>query len=141
MLEIVGRAQQGRLVFQKSAEELLTRLLLDCENKFIKCRYSRIGLHKTHQQVKTHFGLAVAMIRDAMIEMGWSICGISPNKEMIHEILLKACGGVGELGQSKRLSEMTTAEAAQFFENIRDWAATQLGINIPNPDPNWQENK
>ncbi|NIV68947.1 MAG: hypothetical protein GWN41_02250 [Phycisphaerae bacterium] len=73
-----------------------------------------------------------------MIDKGWSICGIAPNKQMIHEILLKSCGGVGELGQSKRLSEMTTTEAAQFFENIRDWAATQLGIVIPDPNPNWR---
>lgn len=138
MLELIGVAKNGKLKFQKNGEELLTRLLLESEGKFVKCRFLRVGKNKTHRQVKTHFGLAVTIIRETMIEKGWSICGIAPNKEMIHEILLKSCGGVGELGQTKRLSEMTTTEASQFFENIRDWAATQLGINIPDPDPNWK---
>lgn len=135
MLEVIGQARQGKLVFPPNAEELLTRLLSECEGKYMKCRYSRLGPHKTHKQCKTHFGLAVTMIREAMIDKGWSICGVAPSKDMIHEILLMSCGGVGELGQNKRLSEMTTDEASHFFENIRDWAATQLGIVIPDPDP------
>jgi len=138
MLELIGVAKEGRWILPPNAEQLYTRLLLDCENNFVRGRFNRVGKSKSHQQVKTHFGLAVAMIRDAMIDKGWSICGVAPNKQMIHEILLKSCGGVGELGQSKRLSEMTTTEACQFFENIRDWSATQLGINIPDPDPNWK---
>lgn len=140
MLEIIAVARQGKLVYQKTADELLTRLLSESEGKFVKCRYSRVGAHKTHKQVKTHFGLAVVMIREAMIDKGWAICGVAPNKEMIHEILLKCCGGVGPLGEMKRLSEMTTTEAVQFFENVRDWAASQLNIYIPNPDPNWRNN-
>ncbi len=138
MLELIGVAQNGRWILPPDAEQLYTRLLIECEGNFVRGRLSRVGKSKSNQQVKTHFGLAVAMIRQAMIDKGWSICGIAPNKQMIHEILLKSCGGVGELGQSKRLSEMTTTEAAQFFENIRDWAATQLGIVIPDPNPNWR---
>jgi len=99
------------------------------------------GKAKSWSQVKTHFGLAVEMIRERMDDLGWDICGISPNKEMIHDILTKACGGVGELGETIRLSEMTTTQAAKYFENIRTWAATQLNLNIPDPDPLWRENK
>jgi hypothetical protein len=98
----------------------------------------REGKAKSWSQVKAHWGLAVEMIRQRMIEKGWGICGIAPNKDMIHDILTKACGGVGEMGAVVRLSEMTTSQAAAYFENVRDWAATQLNLVIPNPDPNWK---
>jgi hypothetical protein len=93
---------------------------------------------KTHQQVKAHFGLVVELIRQRFIDMGIDVCGIPPNKEMVHAILKKACGGVGDMGETLGLSEMTATQASKFFDNCRMWAATQLSLNIPDPDPNWQ---
>jgi len=138
-LELIGVAKNGRWILPPNAEQLYTRLLIDCENSFVRGRFGKVGKNKTHKQCKTHFGLAVAMIREAMIDKGWGVCGVPPNQKMIHEILLKCCGGVGELGSMKRFSEMTTTEASQFFENIRDWAANELHIVIPDPDPNWNQ--
>ena len=139
MLELIGIAKKGRLIFQPNSEQLYTRWLTDSEKSFVKCRLFKVGKNKSHKQVKTHFGLTITIIREAMIDKGWAICGVAPNKTMIHEILLKCCGGVGELGSMKRFSEMTTTEAKQFFENIRDWAANELHIVIPDPDPNWKD--
>ena len=139
MLELIGIAKGGRWILPPNAEQLYTQLLIDSEGKFVKGQFCRVGKNKTHKQCKMHFGLAVAMIRAEMIDKGWAICGVAPNKTMIHEILLKCCGGVGELGSMKRFSEMTTTEAKQFFENIRDWAANELHIVIPDPDQNWKD--
>lgn len=95
---------------------------------------------KSWQQVKAHFGLVVSMIRDRMIELGFDICGVYPNREMVHDILKKACSGVGDNGECLGFSEMSTAQASRFFDNCRVWAATQLQLYIPDPDPNWREN-
>ena len=81
------------------------------------------------------------MIRQQMIDLGWSICGVAPSKDMIHEILTKCCGGVGPLGQTVRLSEQTIDQAMKFFENIRDWAATELHLVIPDPRKDWKKEK
>jgi len=97
------------------------------------------GKSKTNQQVKAHFGLIVALIRDKMDELGWDICGVLPNKIMIHEILKKSCGGVGDDGELISMRDMTVKQAMEFFDNCRKWAATQLFLDIPNPDPNWKE--
>ena len=139
MLVLIGVAKDGCLIFQPNGEQLYMRWLLDAGNSFVKCRLFKVGKNKSHKQVKTHFGLSVAMIREAMIDKGWAICGVAPNKTMIHEILLKCCGGVGELGAMKRFSEMTTVEASRFFENVRDWAASELHIVIPDPDKQWKD--
>lgn len=139
MIEFHGIVNSsGILQFPKNVEELRMRLLTEYAGKSMTERLFVSGRAKTSNQVRAHFGLAVAMIRDRMIELGWTICGVAPNKEMIHEILTKTCGGVGELGSSVRLSAMTTDQAMKFFENIRDWAATQLHLYIPDPDKNWR---
>lgn len=139
MLTLHGQVKDGRLTYQPPNDELYTRWLSDCEGKSVKVRLSRVGPQKTRKQLGAYFGLAVMMIRQAMVEHGWDICGIAPNKQMIHEILLKCCGGVGPGGEMKRLSEMTIDEACVFFDNVRTWAVTQLGINVPDPDPTWRD--
>jgi len=115
------------------------RWLNESEGKYVTVRLCRRGPSKTQKQLGAYFGLAVDKIREAMIDKGWDICGVAPNKEMIHEILLRTCGGVGEMGACIRLSNMTIEQASKFFENVRTWAATQLNINIPDPDPLWKE--
>jgi hypothetical protein len=139
MLQLHGHVKNGRLTFQPPNDELYMRWLSDCEDKSVTVRLSRSGPMKTNRQLGAYFGLAVTMIREAMIDKGWSICGVAPNKKMIHEILSKCCGGIGPVGEMKRLSDMTIDEAVKFFENVRDWAAAQLHIYIPDPDPNWKD--
>ena len=137
MLDTIGVAKNGRLVYPPKEDELFTNWLIDCDGKFVRARYSKVGKPKTDKQLKTHFGLAVAKIRQAMEKHGFTICGILPNKTMIHEILTECCGGVGPLGQKKRLSQMTSDEAYHYFENIRDFAAQskRFPCVIQDPDP------
>lgn len=137
MIELHGRSQDGILIFPTAQDALRTRWLIQCSGSSVTERLLKKGPHKTHNQVKAHFGLAVTMVREKMIEIGWDICGVPPNKQMVHEILTLACGGVGELGETVRLSEMTIEQAMKYFENIRAWAATQLHISIPDPDKDW----
>jgi len=140
MLETIGVAKDGRLVYPPKEDELFTNWLIDCDGKFVRARYSRVGKPKTDKQLKTHFGLAVAKIRARMIEKGIGVCNVIPNKLMIHEILTLSCGGVGPLGEMKRLSQMTSDEAFMFFENICDFAAKwPLELVIPKSDPNWNK--
>ena len=93
---------------------------------------------KTYQQVKMQFGLVVEMVRQRLDDMGADVCGVSPNKNMVYEILKRACFGVGDMGETLGLSEMTTEQYSRAFENCRTWAATQLELDIPDPDPQWR---
>jgi len=139
-LELHGEIKNGEIWLPLNQAELRKRWLASLKEgtKVIES-LRKEGKAKSWSQVKTHFGLAVEMIRQRMIELGWGVCGIAPNKDMIHDILTKACGGVGEMGEVVRLSEMTTTQASALFENVRDWAATQLNLVIPDPDPTWRE--
>lgn len=134
--------KDGELTLSDTQQELRDRFLASLKDgTFIKETLTREGRAKTHQQVKAHFGLVIEMMRQRFEDMGVDVCGIAPNKQMIHDILKKACGGVGDLGETIGLSQMTITQASKFFENCRTWAATQLQLDIPNPDPNWREKK
>ena len=144
MIETVGVATKGRYILPPNDEELHTNFLIDCDGHFVRAKWSKVGKPKTNKQVRTHFGLAIAKVRQAMMDKGETICGMMPDKIMIHRMLLMLCGGVGPLGEAKTLSQMTSDEACLFFEKIRDWAATyfgRVGIKcvIPDPDPGWDD--
>ena len=138
MLKLHGTSKNGELWLPNPQRELLARYLTSLDGCPVTMSLVKGGSSKSWSQVKVHFGLAVEMIRQRMIDEGWDIMGIAPNKQMIHDILSKCCGGVGPLGANVRLSEMDTKQCSQFFENIRDWAAKNLHVVIPDPDPNWK---
>ena len=134
--------QNGQLMLSDTQCALRQRLLASMKNGCrVRETITKEGTAKTHQQVKAHFGLVVETVRQRLIDMGCSICGVAPNKEMVHQILKRACGGVGELGESLGLSEMNTTQASQFFSNCRDWAAVELQLVVPEPNICWKEKK
>lgn len=134
--------ENGILTLSDTQKELRKRFLASLKNgTFIKETLTREGNVKTYKQVKTQFGLAVEMVRMRLEEMGMDCCGVPCNKEMVYDILKRACFGVGDLGETIGLSKMTTAQASKAFENCRTWAATQLQLDIPDPNPNWREKK
>ena len=141
MIEFHGIVKDGGLWLPRMQADLRHHHLEQWEGKAIIETLRKQGKAKSQSQLGVHFGLCVQMIRDRMAELGWDICGILPNKDMIHEILTKCCGGVGEDGAVVRLSDMTTSQAAAFFDNIRTWSATQLNLCIPDPRPDWKECK
>jgi len=139
MKTFYGIIQNGKLTLPTIQKELRRQFLASLKDGArVKETLTRESLTKTHQQVKAYFGLVVEMIRQKFIEMGVDVCGIAPNKEMIHEILKRACGGVGEQGEVMGLSSMSISQVSKFFENCQTWSATQLNLYIPEPDKDWR---
>ena len=105
--------------------------------------------NKTHQQVKMLWGLMIATLKQEFDERGYDLKALMPAaripdgipipRDGIMSMLYATCGDVGPNGERKTLSKMDIAEAACFFERCRDYAASAWGIQIPDPDPNWQQ--
>lgn len=141
-MEYHGEIRNGQLMLSDTQNQLRERLLASMKNGTrIKEVLTREGTAKGHQQVKTIFGLAVEMVRQRLYEMRVDVCGVPVNKEMVYDILKKACFGVGDMGETLGLSKMTMAQAAQAFKNCQAWCAVELQLVIPDPDPNWNKEK
>jgi hypothetical protein len=115
----------------------------------VKMKLTRISPHKTHQQVKTIFGLVIAMIIDVFEERGTDSSvllntdkptGVPVSKDLLKEYFYVVCPIYDS--DSNRITlgsrKVTIEKAAQFIDEIRNFAATQWSIDVPDPDPNWK---
>jgi hypothetical protein len=113
----------------------------------VKMKLTRISPHKTHQQVKTIFGLVIAMIIDVFEERGTDSSillntdkptGVPVSKVLLKEYFYVVCPICDSDGNRITLSKAPIDKAAQFIDEIRNFAATQWSIDVPDPDPNWK---
>jgi len=106
---------------------------------------------KSHQQVKMIFGLMIqstivqanelaidtsdflAYLVDSSIPKGQGL-----TQGFLHELMYAVCPTTDEDGRRVTLSKMSTEQAGDLFESFRTIVAP-LGINISNPNPNWEQ--
>ena len=102
---------------------------------------------KSEQQVRAIFGLAIKTIVTTFDDNGWDTSyllkldiptGNPVTKGLMKEYLYSVCAIQDEEGNLVTISKMNTVQAAQFFDAIRNFAVTQWGIYIPEPNPNWR---
>ena len=105
---------------------------------------------KTHAQVKTIFGLAIAQIVADFETRGWDSSmllnmpkptGVEVSKGLLKEFLYAVCPIYDDNDKLITLSKADTRQAAKFFDEIRNYAASQWSLYIPEPDPRWKEEK
>ena len=138
-LIVYGESRQCELWLRPTPQELLRRWLHSMDGSPVKGEFTKAASAKSWSQIKMHFGLAVEAIRYEMDRQGWNIAGVSPTKDMVHQILTKCCGGVGTFGEMVRLSEQDTKECSKFFKNIQGWAWENLHLTISDPDKDWRD--
>lgn len=64
-------------------------------------------------------------------------------KQLFNARIIVLCDANGVIVGEHAIAESTTKlnklTFGDYCESIRRWAAQELGIDIPNPDPNWRE--
>jgi hypothetical protein len=150
-MNFIGTIQKGEFVPAGRQSELRKRFLSSMKDgTVVKEGLVKQTLPKTYQQCKTHFGLALAMIVEGFNDLGWDCSvllnlpnptGIGINKDMLQQYFYALFPIFDESGKQTTLSGMTTIQASNFFDQIRNWTASQWGFSIPDPDPNWRKEK
>ena len=64
--------------------------------------------------------------------------GTAISKDLLCEYLYNVCP-IFEGGKRITLSQMDTDQANKFFDDSRAWLASQFGIDIPDPNPDWNK--
>ena len=102
---------------------------------------------KTNQQVRAIWGLLMAMTLNELNDKGYDtsfLLNISEptgnpiTKEQLCTYLYEVCPIYSE-GIKITLSKANIEEAAKFFEDCRNFIASQWGIHIPDPNPEWSK--
>lgn len=110
----------------------------------------RVTKSKTHQQIKTIFGLAIATIKAEFDDRGWDSSmllnlpkptGNEITLGMLKEYLYDVCPIHNEDGQRITLShrDCDTRAASKFFDEIGAFAASQWNVYISAPNPDWKK--
>ena len=103
---------------------------------------------KSWSQVKNHFGNALLKIVETFDDNGWDASmlyrlekptGVPVNSVMLQQFFYALFPSQNEEGKLITMSsdDFTTVHCSEFFENIRNYAASQWSIPIPDPDPEW----
>ena len=150
-MEFHGTVQNGQHCLPIPLEKLRQRYLQSMKDGTpVKMVLTRISPHKTHQQVKTIFGLVIARILDVFEDNGWDSSillntekptGVPVSKVLLKEYFYAVCPICDSDGNRITLSKAKIDKAAQFIDETRNFAATQWSIDVPDPDPNWREKK
>lgn len=148
-MEFHGEIKDGKLVLSAAQQELRRRLLASYKDGTrVRETLTKKSPAKTHQQIKTIFGLVVAGVLNVFEDNGWDSSillnterptGIPVSKELLKEYFYAVCPIYDNNENRITLSKTTIDKAAQFINETRNWAASQWGIDIPDPDPNWKD--
>jgi len=151
MMKFVGNISQGRLTLSVSQNALRKNYLQNLKDGTqISEEIKPIRKGKTHQQVKAIFGLALATVKAEFDDRGWDTSflynlsiptGIEVSVNMLKEYFYGVCPIYSEEGQRITLShkDCDTKAASNFLEEVRNWSASQWGIYIAEPNPDWKE--
>lgn len=138
-IEVIAIKEDGKSL------RIVNKALLDKELiELPKGRYRLIiekyRKKKSNPQLGYYFACVLPLFLRGAIDMGWEITSIEEcdiwlksmfaNKELIN----KNTGQIISIPALKR--DMTTTEFMTFTNQVRDYAAEYLGINIPDPEIN-----
>jgi len=105
---------------------------------------------KTRKQLGAFWGLAMSIAVAELDDRGYDTSfllnvpkptGIAITKDLLCEYLYNVCPIFDEDGKRITLSKANTQQAAKFFDDCRNFMASQWSITIPEPSPLWREEK
>ena len=105
---------------------------------------------KTQKQLGAFWGLAMSIAVAELDDRGYDTSfllntpkptGIAITKALLCEYLYNVCPIFDEDGKRITLSKADTQQAAKFFDDSRNFMASQWSITIPEPSPLWREEK
>ena len=150
-MDIYGEIKDGELYFPVTQSQYRQRWLTDQKDGAkIKESLCIARKPKSQEQLGAIFGLALRQIEMEFEENGWDSSyvmnlpkptGVPVNKDMLKMYFYSLFPVLSEKGKPITLSGMDTAQAAAFFDNIRNFASSQWSIIIPEPDPSWKDKK
>lgn len=136
-----ARMQAGKLKVRN--RQALKRTLATWKDGEYIVRIERAHATRSLQANAFYWGVVVELLAEHT--------GYTPDE--IHEVLkakflpkrLAVCDGNGEIRDELVIGGTTTTldnvEFSDYISRIRQWAVEDLGVVIPDPDPNWRDNE
>jgi Sec7-like guanine-nucleotide exchange factor len=148
VIEVYGEIKDGEIFLPPVQNRYRKRMLAEYKDGTkVKETISKVGKAKTQEQLGAIFGLAFKQIVESFECYGWDssillrierTTGVSINEDMLKQYFYSLYPTYQD-DKLIGLSKMTAGQAALFFDRIRNHAASQWSIVIPDPDPEWRK--
>ncbi len=105
---------------------------------------------KSGKQLGAIFGLMLTRAAVELADKGWDTSyiykldnptGIEISVDDLKQYFYTVCPIYNEEGIRISLSKSNTKEAAKFFDDCRNYLASQWEIHVPEPDPSYKDKK
>jgi len=109
-------------------------------NKRVEVTLKQWRKKATRKQHGWYRGMALPMIAEEMGHREYEY-------PAVHDALMRELFGLKEdcdprLQIRKSTADMNTVEFTEsMMETVQEWAATKLGLVLPDPDPNWKQKR
>ncbi len=106
-----------------------------------------LRMDKTNQQVKAVWGMVIGMTLVYLEDQGYDTSyiynlaqptGNAITKDQLMQYLYEVCPITDDDGSRKTLSKADMPQTAKFFDDCRNFIASQWGLHIPEPNPEWK---
>lgn len=150
MIELHGTIKNGHIELTAVQADLRQRTLANYKDGTRIVEIIKREVHaKSWEQVKMHWSLTVGTIKAAFDDRGVDTSALIPHAKLptgtpvsrglLQEYIYAVCPIFDDDGNRITLSKMSTVQASEFFESIRNYFASNWGIVIHDPDPNWRD--
>jgi hypothetical protein len=133
-VETMGKIEGGKLSLY--ARKRFEQEIASCKDCEVTITIKKRG-HRSTQQNRYLFGVVYAECRQAFLDLGYRMNSDQVHKffkrEFLPEFIVDKDGTV--IGQWEGSSaELNKDEFSEYIERIREWAAENLNIDIPDAD-------
>jgi hypothetical protein len=145
MIHVTAKVQDGRIIPYEDLQ--FNNELQKLEGHDIEIIINTVRL-RTNPQNRYYWGTLLYMLRETLEEAGYQAADIQPGqtgnltRDLIHEVMKEMFAKTEiyhpESGRviavTKRSTrDMSTKEFKSYIDNIRQWAAENLSLDIPDP--------
>ena len=148
-MKFFAQIRNGELAFSGEQNELRDQHLRSFKPEDIVIEtLTKHRLKRRSKQLGAWFGLFSKMVLAEFEDRGWDTSYIfklpQPTGNPISEGLLKdymyaMCPTYDKEGNSITMRKMDTGQMAKFFDECRNFAASQWCVNVPEPDKDWKK--
>lgn len=147
-MDFYGTKQNGKLVYPPAIAEAKRKYWERIkEGATVRSSLVVPRADKTDAQLGAIWGLMLTQAALELEDRGFDTSfiynlseptGIAISKDDLCRFFYNACPIYSD-GKKITLSKADIRQASEFFEDVRNYMASQWSINIPDPDPNWKE--
>jgi len=148
-MDFPGVKQNGKFVMAPAIAEQARKYWASIKDGSMVIKSLKVPRKpKSQQQLGAYWGLAMATAVEQLDDRGYDTSfllntpnptGIAIDRNLLCEYFYNVCPMIDDgSGERITLSKADTKQAAKFFDDVRNFMASQWNIIIPEPDSNWK---